>query len=64
MLPPEVPELVWGAPCGTSGRGAVWQARWATGDDPDEGSAGWPLRARRATASGRPGAGARAAGGP
>ena len=46
MAPPEVPELVWGAPCVTSGRGAVWQARWATGDDPDDGSAGWPLRGR------------------
>lgn len=46
MAPPEVPELVWGVPCGTSGRGAVWQARWATNDDRDDDSAGWPLRAR------------------
>ncbi len=41
--PPEVADLAWGAPCHTSGRGDVWEARWAAGD---KSEAGWPLRVR------------------
>jgi len=51
--PPEVAELAWGAPCHTSGRGEVWQARWADSADSadsaggaDGSQAAWPLRGR------------------
>ena len=48
--PPEVAELAWGAPCHTSGRGKVWQARWAGSADGADGADGsqaaWPLRGR------------------
>lgn len=43
--PPEVPELVCGPRCRRTGRGEIWEARWAS-DEADGWSPGWPLRVR------------------